>query len=85
MEQQFEQPAASLAKTKNSLPLMIILNVVVAALVSLAISYFVVAAATKPFTNRITTLEQQTTKQLGQITVLEQQLAKITSVYHVGK
>jgi hypothetical protein len=85
MEEQLMQPAVAPAKEKNPLPVIIIVNAVITVLVAAAVSFLVVASATKPLTGKITALESVTSKQADRITVLEQQLAKISSVYHVGK
>jgi hypothetical protein len=65
-----EQPAAP-AKSSSKIFPAILFNIAISAVVSIAVAYAVVFAYIAPLTARVSSLEQQ--------------LAKITSVYHVGK
>jgi flagellar basal body-associated protein FliL len=86
MEEQFQNEAP--AKPKGGIIKMVIINAIVSVVVSSLVAYIFVSVMTGPLTarvealsSRVLTLEQLTVR----IDALEQQVNKITSVYHVGK
>jgi hypothetical protein len=78
MDEQLTEQAGAPAKLKNETWKMIMINVIFSAIVSFIVSYIVVMVMAGPLTVQAKALANR-------VSTLEQQLAKITSVYHVGK